>query len=665
MTRSRSTFFAFSTLLGALIAVAAPAPAPAEPVPQPLEAVLTLPPEADPHGHTTPALALRPDGGFLAVWADLDTGRVIGRRVEPAPGLGTAGSELFELTGDGASRGPVALARGGEDRYLAVWKRMPAPGASADVRPLSVRAFDGRGEPLGPVVPVVAQPARSFAVAGRPGGGAVLAWWSGERDRPKLSFVLLDPRGEPTGDPRPMARLPAGGFIPGVRLAVDPEGGFLISWNYRDRTTDRSEVLGRGFTPEGEPVGPAASLVPPRPDDYRIDQDVAATGPGRYLLAWAPGEGPSLRARSILVRPFAASGAPLGPARRVDVGEEPDRRRASPMVAAGADDGAAVVAWKEAGGVAEQPLVARLIDSAGRPRSEPFGVLGQEVENLPDNGGVGAPRIDRDAAGRILFGWGISVDPAVLPSSEHVYWSSAAKRYWEVDPACGPVPATGLRTEPARPAAGEPVRLLFEGLADCAEISLVGWRRVPDGLRVDARADGMACGTLPPLPYSLPVEVDGLEAGTHRITLGIDLPGGGVCERRFELEVAGATPPGPPSTPPLPPLESPALPGFRVWVRITPQSGAAIPGRRAPTCIPETLCVAGALPDRAEVFVRIAGPKPNGFLWPTLVKLSTSTVEVWIEQIATGAVRTYRLEGATPGTDALPGLFDRDGFAPE
>jgi hypothetical protein len=62
--------------------------------------------------------------------------------------------------------------------------------------------------------------------------------------------------------------------------------------------------------------------------------------------------------------------------------------------------------------------------------------------------------------------------------------------------------------------------------------------------------------------------------------------------------------------------------------------------------------------------VRLVGPKPNGKLWPTIVKFTTSTVEVWIEQISTGEKRYYRLEGATRGEDELTGLFDRNGFEP-
>jgi|CXWL01.1.fsa_nt_gi ELWxxDGT repeat protein len=110
-------------------------------------------------------------------------------------------------------------------------------------------------------------------------------------------------------------------------------------------------------------------------------------------------------------------------------------------------------------------------------------------------------------------------------------------------------------------------------------------------------------------------------------------------------------------------FESPALPGFRVAVRIT--AGASVPPvRRETSCIAETLCLSGAVPGRSEVFVRVVGPKPNGFLWPTLARFTSSQVEVWIEQKATGARQYYLLPGASADSDDLTGLFDREGFEP-
>jgi ELWxxDGT repeat protein len=118
-----------------------------------------------------------------------------------------------------------------------------------------------------------------------------------------------------------------------------------------------------------------------------------------------------------------------------------------------------------------------------------------------------------------------------------------------------------------------------------------------------------------------------------------------------------------PAVPLGPWLSSPSLPGFSFKVRITAGS-SSIAGAQVPACIPETLCVSGAVPGRSEVFLRVIGPRPNGRMWPTLVKFSTSTVEVWVRQDSSGEVRYYLLEGARPGFDELPGLFDRVGFAP-
>jgi|GEM_PF-1158576 len=111
-------------------------------------------------------------------------------------------------------------------------------------------------------------------------------------------------------------------------------------------------------------------------------------------------------------------------------------------------------------------------------------------------------------------------------------------------------------------------------------------------------------------------------------------------------------------------LESPELPGFRVWVRITAGDSFTIWGTETSPCLAEALCVAGAIPDRAELIVRIVGPRANGFLWPTLSRLSTSRIDVWIEQLTTGALQHYVLPGATPGSETLSGLFDREGFEP-
>lgn len=118
---------------------------------------------------------------------------------------------------------------------------------------------------------------------------------------------------------------------------------------------------------------------------------------------------------------------------------------------------------------------------------------------------------------------------------------------------------------------------------------------------------------------------------------------------------------GAPPPPPGPWLTTSQLPGFQFKVVVT--AGSAITGVQE-SCIPETLCVSASIPGRSEVEVRIVGPKPNGYLWPNIVKFNTSQVEVWINQLSSGTTKYYILPGAWPGLDDLPGLYDRTGFLP-
>jgi len=208
------------------------------------------------------------------------------------------------------------------------------------------------------------------------------------------------------------------------------------------------------------------------------------------------------------------------------------------------------------------------------------------------------------------------------------------------------------------------------GNAEVADLAVAGDLLVftasePEGGRELWTSDGTAAGTMP-LTDLLPGPGSSSPAATTVAgeTLYFAATDGVTGRELWAIDFGdgGGGPAVPP--PPGPWLTSPEVSGFRAKVRITPPGGASLLGSAVPVCIPETLCVAGAVAGRSEVFVRVVGPKPNGRLWPTLVKFTTSEVEVWIEQLSTGAVKYYRLEGARPGFDELPGLFDREGFEP-
>ncbi|HUP25192.1 MAG TPA: PPC domain-containing protein, partial [Thermoanaerobaculia bacterium] len=117
---------------------------------------------------------------------------------------------------------------------------------------------------------------------------------------------------------------------------------------------------------------------------------------------------------------------------------------------------------------------------------------------------------------------------------------------------------------------------------------------------------------------------------------------------------------GDPPPPPGPWLFSAALPGFEAKVLINNSTL----GNRETDCISETLCVSGALAGRPEIFVKVIGPRPNGFLWSQLTRFTPSKVEVWLRKISTGQVNYYELAAVGPAEDNVSGLQDREAFSP-
>lgn len=117
-----------------------------------------------------------------------------------------------------------------------------------------------------------------------------------------------------------------------------------------------------------------------------------------------------------------------------------------------------------------------------------------------------------------------------------------------------------------------------------------------------------------------------------------------------------------PGTDPPPPfatwMTTSALPGFEFQVRINGASS----GNKESDCVPETLCVSGALAGRSEVFLRIVGPKPNGFLHVNIIKFSTSRIEVWVR--LGSQINYYDLPAVAPDSNSLAGLVDKEAFEP-
>jgi len=214
-------------------------------------------------------------------------------------------------------------------------------------------------------------------------------------------------------------------------------------------------------------------------------------------------------------------------------------------------------------------------------------------------------------------------------------------------------PAT-VEINPAQPSSADVIEIHVSGLSACPYLSTAA---VQGPVVVLSFSLGLCLA--PPTPFALTRYVAPLDPGQYTLVV-LDAYLTSVIETiPFEVSDAGA--------PPVPAgdwLESAAVPGFRFKVRIADQSGGVRMGALEADCLPETLCASGAVAGRSEVLLRVVGPKPNGYLWPTFVRFTTSTVEIWVEKKATAEVKYYRLEGALPGLDTLDGGFDRSGFTP-
>jgi lysyl endopeptidase len=111
-------------------------------------------------------------------------------------------------------------------------------------------------------------------------------------------------------------------------------------------------------------------------------------------------------------------------------------------------------------------------------------------------------------------------------------------------------------------------------------------------------------------------------------------------------------------------LRTPEVPGFEFQVEITPAGSGPLVGRMEPDCIVETFCASGALAGRPEVFVKLIGPRPNGFLWVQISRFTPSQVTVLVRQVSTDQVNTYVLPAVPAASDDVSGLQDRTAFSP-
>ena len=436
-------------------------------------------------------------------------------------------------------------------------------------------------------------------------------------------------------------------------VAVAPSGRFLVIWTGEESDFAFDRFQAAVFEPDGTEVRRLDLTIPGEAFPSERRSAVAAAAPdGDFLIAWSahiyemePANGSGPVADLFLAR-FSGDGERLAGPVLVN-GERVGLQQPTGLLA---DPSSIVVSWTSSCcDVGPDPfdvdLAARAFSPDLTPETGAIEIGGAEHPDLVQVGSVLALR----PGGRFTVGWFDQRDRPGASEPEAVRLHRTYRRDGAPD---GPAVEVG---------------------AGWADRRTFGSATTPAGIVHYFWIDDLVEGAILQRPFTL----DGIPLGPARDT-GFDWdrqswafdaesdPAGriliavipGFLEPIEVATVAGETPP----TGHV--LTSPELPGYRVWVLIGASSPAPRWGTEEPLCLAETLCASGSVPGRTEVLVRVVGPKPNGFLWPTLVKLTTSDVDVWIEQTSTGEVRHYFLPGASPGIDTLDGLFDRFGFSP-
>jgi hypothetical protein len=297
-----------------------------------------------------PSLAVAPDGEFAVVWqSGSSLATSIWGRLFTADG--TPLGERFRLSEatHGSQRQPdVALLPGGG--FVAVWDEAGGPFNQGEA--IFARRFDALGAPLGPDVEVGESfPEKSFS-----------------EDLDEIQ----------------------------ARVAVAPDGGFLVTWMSYGGERSFFDIDARAFSPDGAPLGEVFRVNHgPLVRTSQFDATLATLLSGEAVVAWASngaevrkGEDPAVDGVGLFARRLGAEGVPVGPSFKVNTFTPGRQER--PAIAALPDGGFFVVWSSETSPAgASTVFIRRFAADAGRRAPS-----GKEVSiALSASAGKGYPAI--------------------------------------------------------------------------------------------------------------------------------------------------------------------------------------------------------------------------------------------------------------------------------
>ena len=320
------------------------------------------------------AVAARPDGGFVVVWASEQAGtQAILARLFDAHGTPIGGELPVGEHGD-SSWGRPDVSVDGQGGFVVVWNGYwNADGVLA-------RRFDRHGTPLSPPFQVDTEAHTSYGwpqVAVNEGGWFVVASPRGEWITTTL--VTCDPGGELVSTSELDSH-----YRPG--LAIDDDGLFVVSWigDYPDQPGgDLYALYAQLYSVAGTEVGPRVMVTPGKAGglDWNIYDCDVAMDDGSFVVVWKDYEydPAGYHGNGIYAARYDMEGNLLG--EEIVVGEL-GVQEYNPAVAAG-DDGRFAAAWQVRWG---DGIVARAF-RCSPPAVEPPGELLHLAGELAFEGG--------------------------------------------------------------------------------------------------------------------------------------------------------------------------------------------------------------------------------------------------------------------------------------
>ena len=284
------------------------------------------------------AVAARPDGGFVVVWASESSGsEAITARLFDADGAPASG-ELPVGVHDDAQWGRPDVAVDGQGNFVVVWN-----GHYSGEGVLG-RRFDSEGTPLGAAFQVDAEDHTSYGwpqVAMNEGGWFVVASPRGEWTTTTL--VTYDPGGE-------MVSTSELDSFYGPGLAINDDGLFVVSWmgSYPQQPVgDPFALYAQIYNVLGHEVGPRMLVSAGKAGglDWNIYDCGVAMNDDSFVVAWKDYafDENNYHSNGVYAARFDLEGTPLGSELELGTWED---QEFYPAVATG-EDGSYVVAWQQ------------------------------------------------------------------------------------------------------------------------------------------------------------------------------------------------------------------------------------------------------------------------------------------------------------------------------